>query len=311
MIELVHFLEDVLDYGPASGFSTETGERGLKKWAKAPAKTAQNRSDEVFSGQVCSRIHERVLINGIADSRPLEEEENDVERDFVASAEVQVRCANFVVDLRETASVTRVLSSGRRHKIQIDFPPVIVAWFATQFLVPDKEMRIQLCTEIMLPGADGKLGTRLRAHPNYQSAGEQYDYALASYDEENRVDRPAYPCKMACFFKDPDTGKFMALVQEVEFQTQKETSRESQLYHHWTLKSKENRNNRRRDAVLNAIPVESLSDRVYAIDPKPVKGFSREEAGDFDMLLVKYVREEWPASFLASPKHLTESHSWD
>ena len=59
MLELAHFLEDVLFYGPASGFSTETGERGLKQWAKAPAKTAQKRSDEVFSKQVCARIHER------------------------------------------------------------------------------------------------------------------------------------------------------------------------------------------------------------------------------------------------------------
>jgi hypothetical protein len=92
----------------------------------------------------------------------------------------------------------------------------------------------------MLPGADGQPGTLLRAYPNYQSAGAQYDYALASYDEENREDRPTYPCKMACFFKDPNTGKIMALVQEVEFQKLKETSRKSQLYHHWTLKSKEN-----------------------------------------------------------------------
>jgi hypothetical protein len=89
------------------------------------------------------------------------------------------------------------------------------------------EIRIQLYTEIMLPGADGQPGTLLRAHPNHQSAGAQYDYALASYDEENREDRPTYPCKMTCFFKDPNTGKIMALVQEVEFQTPKETSRES------------------------------------------------------------------------------------
>jgi hypothetical protein len=27
MLELVHFLDDMLDFGPASGFSTETGER--------------------------------------------------------------------------------------------------------------------------------------------------------------------------------------------------------------------------------------------------------------------------------------------
>jgi hypothetical protein len=130
---------------------------------------------------------------------------------------------------------------------------------------------------------------------------------LASYEEENREDHPTYPCKIACFFKDPNTGKNMALVQEVEFQTPEENSRESQLFNHWTLKSKENRTNRRRDAVFAAISVESLSDRIYAIDPKPVGGFSRKEAVDFEILVVKYVKEQWPMSFLESPKYLMES----
>ncbi len=53
MLELVHFLDDILCFGPASGFSTETGERGLKQWAKAPARTAQKRSDAVFFKQGC------------------------------------------------------------------------------------------------------------------------------------------------------------------------------------------------------------------------------------------------------------------
>ena len=120
MLELVHFLEDVLDYGPASGFSTETGERGLKKWAKAPAKTAQKRSDEVFSRQVCMRIHESVLINKIADAHPLDTDVVDEEGSV--NADVQLRCANFVVDLHHTAIVTRVLASGKARGIQIDFP---------------------------------------------------------------------------------------------------------------------------------------------------------------------------------------------
>jgi hypothetical protein len=310
MLELVHFLDDVLDFGPASGFSTETGERGLKKWAKAPAKTAQKRSDEVFSRQVCMRIHESVLINCIADANPLDNDIMEEEEEGAANTEVRLRCANFVVELHQTAIVTRVLSSGKNHGIQIDFPEVIVAWFAKHFLDPDTPRRIQLYTEIVLPGVSGQPGTLLRAHPNYQSDGPWYDFALASYDEENRNDPTTYPCKMSCFFKDPDTNKTMALVQEVEFQARAETLRESQLFNHWRLKSKENRTERRRDAVLEAISVESLSDRIYALDPKPVGGFSRKDAADFNILVAKYSKEQWPASFLESPKYL-DSYTWD
>jgi hypothetical protein len=307
-LELVHFLEDMLHFGPASGFSTETGERGLKQWAKAPAKTAQKRSDAVFSKQVCSRIHERVLINAIANTQ--HGEENTVPEPASASIGVLARCANFVLELHQIATITRVLPSGKTHKMQIDFPDIIVNWFEKRYLVPEEDTTIQLYTEIVLPGPTGQTGTILRAHPNYQSDGPWYDYALASYDEDDREDSPTYPCKMACFFREPVTGKIMALVQEVEFQSPTETARESQLFRHWTLKSKDNRSDRRRDAVFEAIPVESLSDRIYALDPKPLGGFSRKDSCDFEILVVKYVKEQWPTSFLDSPNFFN-SYNWD
>jgi hypothetical protein len=150
MLELVHFLEDMLSFGPASGFSTETGERGLKQWAKAPAKTAQNRSDEVFSKQVCACVHERTLINGIENAQPLEEE---AKRNITNhSTKVEARCANFVVELKQIAHVVRVLASGNRHKLQIDFPAMIESWFEAHYLDTDREMTIQLFTEIVLQG---------------------------------------------------------------------------------------------------------------------------------------------------------------
>jgi hypothetical protein len=39
------------------------GERGLKKWAKAPARTAQNRGDTVFKQQVAQNNHEAGLLH--------------------------------------------------------------------------------------------------------------------------------------------------------------------------------------------------------------------------------------------------------
>jgi hypothetical protein len=77
-LEMVHFKEDILSHGPASGFSTETGERGLKPWAKHPSWTAQRRGDEIFAIQVCERIHETAILNRIADSLPLAEDEDEL-----------------------------------------------------------------------------------------------------------------------------------------------------------------------------------------------------------------------------------------
>jgi hypothetical protein len=230
----------------------------------------------------------------------------------VVGTNVHPKCGNFVVDIQDqTATIIRILSSsGNKHKIQLDFPSLIVSWFETHYGQGIGSLKIQLYTEIVLKGQPGQKGVTLRAHPNYQSAGAWYDYALASYTEDNREDKPTYPCKMVCFFKEPNTGKTMALVQEVQFQTQGETARESQLFKHWTLISKDNRANHRRDAVFVVMDVESLSDRIYVVDPKPVGGFSREVAADFNILVVKYVKEEWPTSFLDSANYL-DSYTWD
>jgi hypothetical protein len=184
MLELVHFLKGMLLFGPASGFSTETGECGLKQWEEAPTITAQKRNDILFSKQVCARIHERRLIDGIANAQPLEEEAGEVGTNQSTKV-VEARCAIFLVEEKELAHVVRVLSSGRRHKLQINFPAVIEAWFETQYLDTDGEMDIQLYTEIVLPGQPGQPGTVLRARPNYQSDGPWYDYALVSYVKDN------------------------------------------------------------------------------------------------------------------------------
>jgi hypothetical protein len=67
---------------------------------------------------------------------------------------------------------------------------------------------------------------------------------------------------MVGFFTDPENGAKMALVQEVNFQTENQRQRDSQLFRHWTLRSKENRTTKRHDAVLAALPLEVLSDRL-------------------------------------------------
>jgi hypothetical protein len=308
-VEMVHFKQDILSMGPASGFSTETGERGLKAWAKQPSKTAQRRGDEVFSKQVCQRIHEAAIINSIADSLPLEKEGSRTSTG--EGDKIETRGAKFVVLFRPSTAIHRVLPSGKKHKIQLDFPDVVKEWFAKKYSGGLEAITsIQLFTEMILPQDNGEKGTLLRAHPNYRSEGPWYDYTLAKYDEVGRGDmNPVYPCKLACFFTHPESGDKMALVQEVHFQNERQLERESQLFQHWTLRSRENRDTKSHDALLNAIPVEALSDRIYVIDPNPIGGFTRAEASNFDILVVKYNREEWPLSFLKSPEYFAR-YQW-
>ena len=299
-LELTHFKMDILFMGPASGFSTETGERGLKSWAKQPSTTAQKRGDVIFSKQVCKRIHERVLINSIADCCPLEEEEKEVEQ----ITGIVAKCANFVVEFGVITNIIRVLPSGGRHKHQIDFPEEVVSWFVKEYGRQQQCENIQLFTEAVAPKVTGDGGLLFRAHPNYRLEGAWYDYASAMYQENIEDDRlTSYPCKVVCFFVEPHTKEKMALVQEVEFQTNIQKGRESQLFEHWTLSSWEDRVSKSRQAILRAMPIKTLGNRLYVIDPHQNGGFNWPSNSDFEILVVKYSREQWPMSFLNSPEY--------
>jgi hypothetical protein len=310
-LELAHFKPDMLFMGSGSGFSTSTGERGLKAWAKKPSKTAQKRGDAIFSKQVCQRIHEAQIINAVAECKPLEED--DMEEAQI-TLEPMARCANFVVEVRnDSTSIHRILPSGRKHKTQLDFSERIISWFETTYHVPPGEsVYIQMFTEVVLPRCNiNEMKTIIRAHPNYRYEGPWYDYTFAKYNEDGREETEiVYPCKTVCFFVDPDSGETMALVQEVNHQTETQKQRDSQLFTHWTLRSRVNRTTKRHDAIFKALPVAVLSDRIYVIDPMPVGGFTRMASSDFDILAVKYCKEQWPRSYLESPGYL-KKYRWN
>ena len=61
-------------------------------------------------------------------------------------------------------------------------------------------------------------------------------------------------------------------------------------------------------AILKAISIETLGNHIYIIDPFPNGGFNRPLTNDYDILVVKYTREEWPMSFLSSPEYFEKYH---
>ena len=58
-LECFHFLEDHILLGPPTTHNSDTGERGLKTWAKSPAATAQKRDDSTFLRQVAANLQEK------------------------------------------------------------------------------------------------------------------------------------------------------------------------------------------------------------------------------------------------------------
>jgi hypothetical protein len=310
-LEMGHFLLDIIDHGSASGFSTSPFERALKVWAKRPAATAQKRSDEVFTGQVCARLHEFQLIEAVANSR---RESKITENTTVQEhSRIQLKGANFKIFISMgVLNIRRVLSSGVVHPIPTEYPEEIIKWYSDNFAdtYEGEEAQshtgegVELFTEISIPDSTSNSRTILRAHPNYQSAGSWYDFAFVSYQQDGVEEQSAYPCRIVSLFRAKSDNRPMALIQEVEFQTTEQESSCTQLFEHWRLKSRRNNTTGQYDAVFLAIPVESITDRIYAIDTVPDGWFSRPTPSSFDIVVVKYQKEEWPKSFLESPKYL-------
>jgi hypothetical protein len=48
-------------------YNSETGERGLKTWAKGASKTALKHGNDKFTHSTLERVGERLLLNGAAD----------------------------------------------------------------------------------------------------------------------------------------------------------------------------------------------------------------------------------------------------
>jgi hypothetical protein len=204
-VEMNHFLDDILNLGSAGGFSTQTGERGLKCWAKIFAVTAQKRSDEVFSGQVVSWIHESELLGAITGSGDWRETTAVLGSDEV---EVYFSGDNFsvLIGWEETKAI-RTLPNGYLHQIQLEFDRTILDWFHGKYsgTIPDGEgeagfkvLEIQLHNKMRIKNLPYCQGTIIfRAHPNYRSGGPWYDYCLLNYDEAG--ENILYPAKIGCF----------------------------------------------------------------------------------------------------------------
>jgi hypothetical protein len=305
-LEMGHFLLDLIDHGSASGFSTSPFERALKVWAKRPAATAQKRSDEVFTGQVCARLHEFQLIEEVANSQ-IKSTENQP-ADSSENSGIHLTGANFQIFVTSgVLKIRRVLSSGREHPIPTDFPEEIVQWYGAQYTsnVGQEDWQgYNLFTEISIMDRDTKSRTLLRAHPHFQSAGAWYDFAFVTYYVEGSEEPSTYPCRIVSLYVALNDNTQMALIQEVEFQTPVQQAKSSQLFEHWRLRNRRNNETGEYVAVFTAIPVESITDRIYAIDTVPDGWYRRPYPESFDIVVVKYQKEEWPKSFLESPKYL-------
>ncbi|KAG9300903.1 hypothetical protein G9A89_002955, partial [Geosiphon pyriformis] len=241
-LECSHFGMDHVIHGPPVAHNSDTGERGLKDWAKAPAATAQNRSDKVFKGQAARNTVEsqtlaRLVAAGSATSLTTTVSSNGPDQ-INPGTQLRVGGRSLQYVQRPDGLVGVVPSNPstetRGTKSHNSFPPEVLDWFKATFKGRrGPALRIQLFTEVTLA-----VGTNqeelIRAHPDYRSEGPWYDFVSIDYGDDGD-----FPARCACFFEWPEQmdssslnlgafgphqpGDVMVVVQQSDWQQREST----------------------------------------------------------------------------------------
>jgi hypothetical protein len=333
-LEWQHMKTDHLRYGPTADHNTDTGERGLKTWAKAVAVTAQNRGDDIFKGQV-ARNSQEVEILDIIESSCLFRRRKELGLNCTVMATdsetgssdeaplIGVMGKSFFFTMTQTSSSIHAVD--RRGKVcgtpKVVFDPQITQCLDNYFrqkvdMSNRNRFTVQLVSEItMIDEGRGKRDI-VRAHPNYRGQGCWYDYVSVDYGVNGY-----HPARVAIFFLWPhelppdlsgfdyvQAGDAMVVLQESEYQEGLQLTDESIMCSHHTLQhtSVITPDGHRRSATLKVHPSKTISRRIFAFNPNPNDGgpFFRESS-QFEIVVVKDKQVEWPAIFL-------ESHQiWD
>ena len=167
-LELSHFLHDHVFYGPPVSHNSDTGERGLKHWAKKLAATAQSRGDDVFKSQVTQNLIEQEILEDICHAQCLEDG-TPMSKPIPPSLHLRSSNPipsgdNYVFVLQKLSGghvatwVERKISGSKRVETsQVAFPEILAAWMSRRFSVSIPEncqARIQLHTELAIFGEE-------------------------------------------------------------------------------------------------------------------------------------------------------------
>ena len=321
-LECLHFGRDHYKFGPPVLHNTDTGERGLKLWGKAPAKRAQKRGDSVFKSQVANNTLEGIALQRLSDLLPRKKPRTET----AMTTGVLAGRGETTRILIKPGSVSAM--EGRR--VVTWFPTVILEWFTQAFRpylnrlwresrtpLQERSFEVQLIWEITIPDSSGGAGEKLRAHPNYVQKGPWNDYVSINYGSLGQ-----YPGLCVCFFEwplgndvlksclglpVPESAQFrekLCLVQEANYRNPTYERKETLLYQTWNMASKRQPRSLYYQAELKCLEARSISHKVFAVEPVPAPEtfLVKRTQRDFDILLVLDRRAEWPAKFLSLGK---------
>ena len=303
ILELSHLLPDVIQFGSAAGFNTNTGERNLKTWAKLPSRTAQKNNDIDHLMQTSMRIHEGFLLSVASQDVPTQHSHGSNQNTSV-SGEKYLMCS-------KTGKFTKVIGTRHQEVVKAPISPSAIHWFLEHF--EDKEERlIPIYTEFSVRDEV------CRAHADYRNNGPWYDYVLF-HPFDGEESEPPFRIGAIWFDRNNGsaTGTMRVLVQPADRMNKdhKTPSKGSMIFGHWKMRHRTRVVNEDRfegTATFLSYPLTNVSKRTFCLDMsanldgdpfcRVWKQTDVNAQGAFTVLSAD--RYGWPEGFLHSPQFL-------
>jgi hypothetical protein len=335
--DLLHLSLNMRLFGSPLNWDASGGERGLKSWGKAMAKTAQNREGK-FYRQIIARVHERSTMRAAAramDYIPIQD------RHSHASTKRVLECDKIVFDGKTLRPATvrqsrRGVMAQKAHKRGLGKAKwkitmgegkenCVVTWLGAR----SKAFPMNHLAHDVIVGMDWEDGaevyvytdytrnsTSFRAHPSFDGK-EWYDWAMVQFADEEIPDQydktdslfplDFSPSKILAFFTSGGRqGDVSTVICPCELSDHKE---DSTLCESWRMELEH-----KRDRITNELfstpramvcPVDCLDEPVFVVEENPISGkvsaginAPRSAAPGGWCVLVSDREEWWPHQFL-------------
>lgn len=250
--DLLHLPWGMSEYGSPMNFDAGNGERALKHFVKNIVTTCQKRGQIPLMEQAAKRIKIDMSLNRALQCLPEDSKalrryrvnhilagrmkdvrmttNTDLGKLLLLQSNLYainppplhaVRNKDTGVEMRSDTPIIKWHNPSDRVKGVREIHPSVVNWFLRDSVIRKYGSRsIECFTEYI----NGK-GILIRAHPNYRSEGQWYDWVDVLWGDT------IYPARVMCFFVDPVTRKQSALVQSCDKKAEDMSSVTTSIWH--------------------------------------------------------------------------------
>lgn len=302
---------NLIDYfGDLMQYNTETGERGLKTWAKFVSRTALKHGRDEFTHSTSKRVAERLLFNKAGGQMGRNQEQEALNSPDASEGDKRRRIPHFRFDTGEgTRPADRLLSFNRDGKEKVpdqtsgSIQPEILKALTVVEREHEQEL-FDIWCEATLPN-----GEHVRCFPKYRRKDSKYDWVMARFATTDGNPPEDYPAKVLALYEDKN-GMLKALVHATEYKTLNKVEGpygDSRLVKHYRLQF----DSRDGEPTLYAVPFEDILYCVMAYEAVPyqqplvprVRSSSKRREHTVMTILP---RREWARLFLVWSRKMKE-----